>query len=156
MKKFLGIIAVTVIVLSNVVAVQAGPQGIVDILVTIDKEISIEIGGGPINLGRIGIGETKVSATPITIKNNGSGANEIITLSVTDPAGWTFGEPGTNQYKATFQFSEDGLSGVWKVPSEVSESISYNETKKLWVNFKAPTSTDITTEQTIRLTISAE
>lgn len=157
MKKFLLVIAVIAAVFSNAAVAFAGPEEGVDIYVTIDKEVSIEIGGGPLDLGRMGIGGTKISASPITVKNNGSGANETITLSVTNPAGWTRGEPAAEQYKISFEFTTfDAVepTGAWV--TSVSEVIPYDGTKKLWVKFEAPTSTTVTTQQTIKLLISAE
>ena len=49
--------------------------------------------------------------------------------------------------------------GPWSIdatPVEVAEIIPYSDTKNLWIKFEAPTATKVTTQQTIKLMISAE
>ena len=160
MRKLLMIIAIATFVFSTAAIGYADPTGAVDILVTIQKTISIEIGGGPIDLGSVGINQTVVSSSPITVKNSGSGADETITLSVTSPTGWTLVAPGitprVEQYALSFQFSPDGLGPDWDAPGDVSKVISYDVTENLWAKFESPTATNKTDQQTIQLTISAE
>lgn len=160
MKKLLLIIAAAVFVYSMAAIGYAAPTADVDILVTIQKTISIEVGGGPIDFGSVGVDQTVVSSSPITMRNSGSGADETITLSVTSPTGWTLVAPGTTprveQYALSFQFSPDGLGPVWDAPGTVSKVIPYNVTENLWVKFESPTVTNKTAQQTIQLTINAE
>lgn len=156
MKKLLLAITVAAFVLSIAATGYAGPSGTVDVLVTIEKAISINVGGGPINLGSMGVGVTAFSSSAITVTNDGSGADETISVVVTDPAGWTAGEAGPEQYKLSIQVSADGLGPTWSLPASVSEALAYGETKKLWLKFEAPTTTAVTSQQTIQLMINAE
>ena len=156
MKTILRTLAISMLILSSSILGYSATSGIVEVKVTIEKDVSIDIGGGPVNFGKLGVGQTAVSTAPVTVTNNGSGADEKITLSVADPAGWTQGVPGMNIYRMSFQVSADGQGAVWKSAAEISETLAYNETKKLWVKLETPTATNVTTEQAIRVTISAE
>lgn len=160
MKRFLSIIVAAIFVFSAAAIGYADTTADVDILVTIQKTISIEVGGGPIDFGSVGIDQTVVSSGSITIRNNGSGADETITLSVASPSGWTLVPLGTTprveQYALGFQFSVDGLGPTWDDPGVVSKVIPYDVTENLWVKFESPTVTNKTVQQTIQLTINAE
>lgn len=156
MKKLLLAVTVAAFVLSIAATGYAGPSGTVDVLVTIDKTISIDVIGGPIDLGSIGVGETAFSSSAITVTNDGSGVDETITVAVIDPAGWTAGGPGPDQYKLSIQVSADGLGPTWLLPASVSETLAYGEAKKLWLKFESPTTTAVTSQQTIQVTINAE
>jgi len=156
MKKILSIIAIAALILSTATFGYSAPSGVVNVTVTIEKTLSIDITGGPIDLGTLGVGETAVSASAINIANDGSGAEETLTLSVSDPAGWTQGTPGVETYRISFQFSADGQGATWLDAGSVSESLSYNETKNLWIQLETPTATSVVTQQTIPVTITAE
>lgn len=137
----------------------ADTSGVVNVTVTIQQSISVEITGGPIDFGSMGVGEAAVSLGSISVLNNGSGIDETITVSFTDPAGWTHGVPGENIYRLSFQFSASqppADDANWRDAGLVSEEIAYNAAKTLWIKLETPTATGITSQQTIPVTITAE
>ncbi|MBL7157326.1 MAG: hypothetical protein ISS92_04075 [Candidatus Omnitrophica bacterium] len=156
MRKILSIVAIVALVFSNAVSGFSAPSGVAHVLVTIDKTVSISISGSPVDFGRMGVGVTAVSSSAIVITNDGSGADETLTLSVTDPAGWTHGVPAENVYRMRFQFSVDGTGETWQSASAVSQLIAYDESKSLWIKLETPTATNVTTQQTTQVTITAE
>jgi len=156
MKKLIALIAIAVLAIAGAAEAYAANSGVVNVTVTIERSVSIDIAGGPLNFGSVATGATAVSSSPIVITNNGSGTDEVVTLSASDPAGWTNGTPGVDSYRLTYQVSEDGLGETWQSAGEVSETIAYNEAKKLWIKLEVPTATNVTTKQTIPVTITAE
>lgn len=159
MKKLLIAATIAALIFSSAGIGYAATSGIVNVTVTITKTVSISIAGGPIDFGTLGVGQTAVASSAITVTNDGSGADETLTLSVTDPAGWTHGTPAENIYRLNFQFAENKPASDdanWKASGDVSETVTYNVSKKLWIKFETPTATNITSQQTIPVTITAQ
>lgn len=158
MKKLLSIATIATLVFLGATLSFADPSGTVDVKVTIDHTLSIDITGGPIDFGKLGVGQTAVSAGAISVKNDGSGLDEDITLSVANPTGWTQGTPAKDVYRISFQASDTKPTAGdanWKLPADFSETLAYDATKKLWVKLETPTTTNVTAEQIIKVTITA-
>ena len=84
------------------------------------------------------------------------GIGETITLAVVNPTGWTQGVPGEETYRISFQFAETqplADDPGWQNEGGISELLSYDETKNLWVKLETPTATGATAEQTAQVII---
>ncbi len=158
MKKVLSILAIAVLIMSNAAVCNAGPTETVNVTVTIEQSVSIEVTGGPIGFGTLGVSDTAVSSSAMAVRNDGSGIGETITLAVVNPTGWTQGVPGEETYRISFQFAETqplADDPGWQNEGGISELLSYDETKNLWVKLETPTATGATAEQTAQVTITA-
>lgn len=148
----------------------------VAVRVTVTPVLSVNITETSLALGSVASGSTTVSTSGITVTNDGSGVNETYSLSVANPAAWTVSQtaPGTEIYVLNAAFS-NLVSGVtWNEANhalsttavassstkfagdQTGVSVPKNATRKLWFQFKAPTATAATTEQTITLTVTAQ
>ena len=143
-----------------------------NITVTVTPTLSVEITETDLALGTIGIGATKASTAAVTVTNDSSGVAETYELMVTNPAGWSADTAGTNQYVLNAAFNSDS-SVTWNPTNhalsttsvectatkfagdQTGASVPSGATRKLWFQFKAPTSTDVTTQQTMVLTVTA-
>jgi hypothetical protein len=161
MKRILSIVTITAFLFSNALSAFAGPSGAVQVTVTISKTLSIAVTGGPIDFGSLGVGETAVSATAVSVTNDGSGADETVTLTVTDPVpgpNWTQGTPGNEVYRISFQAAATQPAAGdanWKLPADYSEVLSYDETDSVWIKLETPTVTAITAPQSMTVTFTA-
>ncbi|MEZ4655551.1 MAG: hypothetical protein R3E12_18680 [Candidatus Eisenbacteria bacterium] len=130
---------------------------------------------GPIAFGTVGAGSETVSGSASTVTNDGN-VTETFSLSLTDPAGWTAVQsaPGAEEYALlsmfnstapaanTFTYLDHALSttpvassGTKFAGNETGLSVPATETRSLWLRFNAPTSTTVTTEQSITVTVTA-
>lgn len=138
--------------------------------------ISISIAEDALSLGSMPVGDSVVSAVPITVVNDGSGINETYSLFLTNPAGWTASQAnaGMETYILNAVFDADGAGIGWDntnhalltIPSlctstkfagdQTGVNVPYNATRKLWFQFKSPTTTSVTTEQAVTVTVTAQ
>lgn len=175
MKKFL--VGILTLLMSCAVAVSAEAAGSdsVAVKVTILATLSVDIDETEVALGSVGTGTTTVSASEVTVTNTGSGINETYSLSLTNPGGWTASQTaaGAETYVLNAAFDFDG-SLTWAVADhalstspvvctgsqfagdQAGVSVPHSAVRKLWFQFKAPTSTSIGTEQSITVTITAQ
>ncbi len=154
----------------------AAPSDTVAIKVTITPSISVSITEDTLTLGSVVAGSATVSATGVTVTNNGSGVNETYSLSLTNPSGWTASQTaaGSETYVLNAAFSNlvtgitwgeanDALSTTPVVSTaakfagdQTGVGVARNAARKLWFQFKAPTTTSVSTEQSIVLTVTAQ
>ena len=148
----------------------------VAIKVTITPSISVNITEGALALGSVVAGSTTVSATAITVTNDGSGVNETYSLSLTNPSGWTASQTaaGSETYVLNAAFSNLATGITWSEANDALSTtpvvstatkfagdqtgvnVAYNAVRKLWFQFKAPTATSVSAEQSIVLTVTAQ
>ena len=153
-----------------------GAWTMTDVTVTVEGVwVAIELTGS-INFGVRGLGEEVVSDTSLTIKNIGT-IPLTLSLSLIDPSGWTSvqTDPGDNTYVLNGMFNDNAPLGAdfseiqhaLGVTPRKSSSIIFagnqtgvyilpGESRSLWLEFRAPITTEITTEQTIKMIVSIE
>ncbi len=153
MKKLLVALMVVAMLFANGTAAYAVNPATVNVKVEIDHTISIEIAGGSdnqgtIDFGKVGLSSTAVADKEVTVKNNGTGVTETITLAMTVPSGWSI------QFQFAASKPAEGDSN-WKDADAVSKTIDYDVTEKLWAKLVTPATTSVTNLDT-PLTISAE
>lgn len=173
--KLLGIASVIMFTGYLVSKAEAGLSDTVAVKVTVTPSISVSITEDTLALGSVAAGATKVSATAVTVTNNGSGVSEIYSLSLTNPGSWTASQtaPGVETYvlNAAFSSAVGGItwdeanhalsttavasSGSKFAGDQTGINVPYNATRKLWFQFKAPTATTVSTEQDIVVTVTA-
>ncbi|MCK5534982.1 fibronectin type III domain-containing protein, partial [bacterium] len=150
-----------------------------------DSTLSIFIGSSSYDFGAVIKGSTTTANSSITVTNNGT-VNERYSLHLTAPAGWacvTDTVPGAEEFRmcgnfqtATAQSSHfdiggsfsDAIGTIQRLCStgdfgkdDEGEGVKgYNvpptQDRYLWFRFEAPTSTSLTIQQTITVTITAE
>ena len=130
---------------------------------------------GPIAFGTVTAGSQSVSASASSVANDGN-VTETYSLNLTNPAGWTAVQaaPAAEQYAllarfnssapaaGTFTYVDHALSTVAVACSatkfagdQTGLSVPAAANRSLWFRFDAPTSTTVTTQQTITVTITA-
>ena len=131
---------------------------------------------GPIAFGVVVAASQTVSGAASTVTNDGN-VTETLSLSLTNPATWTAVQAApaaAEQYALLAQFNSaaptgasftyaDYSLGTAPVTSSVVKfagdqtglSILAAGTRSLWFRFNAPTSTTVTTQQTITVTLTA-
>lgn len=130
---------------------------------------------GPIAFGTVVAGSESVSAAASTVTNDGN-STETFSLSLTNPAGWTAvpNAPGAEEYALlarfnstapaanTFTYVDHALStssvpcsGTKFAGNQTGLSVAAAGTRSLWFRFNAPTSTAVTTQQSISVTVTA-
>ena len=149
------------------------------------SSISISLDSSAYDFGTVLKNSTNVSVSSITVTNNGN-VNERYSLHLAAPAGWTpvtDTAPGTEEFRmcgnfqtATAQSSHFDIggsfsdaigttqrvcsSGDFSKDDEGETAKGYNvppsEDRHLWFRFESPTSTTLTTQQTITVTVTAE
>ncbi|MCK4532935.1 hypothetical protein KAU39_04055, partial [bacterium] len=147
--------------------------------------LSISIDSSIYDFGTVLKGSTNIIVSSITITNNG-GVNERYSLHLAAPAGWTCvtdTAPGVEEFRmcgnfqtATAQTSHFDIGGTFSdaigttqractsgdfaKDDEGEGAKGYNvpsgQDRYLWFRFESPTSTTLTTQQTITVTITAE
>lgn len=160
MRKVISILAAASLMLlmgalSEAMAAQSEQ---VTITVSVSSKLSVELSGNNVALGTVAAGSTTVSSQPVIVRNNGSGIAEVYTLSHSTSGDWTSAttpEAETFVLNAAFAESSAGASFA-HVDSVVSDSVPYDATRKLWFEFKAPTSTATANEQSIAVTVTAQ
>ena len=129
---------------------------------------------GPIAFGTVLVSSTTVSSAASTVTNDGN-VTETYDMKLTDPAGWTAtsGAPGAETYRLSAQFNvaqptavsfaadhdltttDQTSSGTIFAGDETGLSVAAAATRSLWFKFEAPTSTTVTTQQSITVTVTA-
>jgi len=155
---------------------QAAQTDSITVKVSIISAISVNVLEDALSLGSVAIGGTKVSSAGVTVTNDGSGVNETYSLSLTNPSGWTASSTaaGTEIYVLDAGFANSVSAIAW---SEANHALSTSAVlcsatkfagdqtginvpkdaaRKLWFQFKAPTATTVTSEQSIVVTVTAQ
>jgi len=130
---------------------------------------------GPIAFGTVPAGSENVSGSASTVTNDGN-VTETYSLSLTNPGGWTAVQapPGAEEYALSAQFNSgaptaasftyaDHALSTTSVASSATKfagnqtglSVPASATRSLWFRFNAPTSTIVTAQQSITVTITA-
>lgn len=176
-KGFRGYLVAGAIALAGLMlvptAAQAAQTATINVTVTI-QNLSVSA-TGPIAFGVVTAASQTVSALASTVTNDGN-VTETYSLNLTDPAGWTSvtAAPGAEEYAllATFNsaapvvgdftYADHGLTGLPVSCSatqfagdQTGLSLAPGTITSLWFRFDAPTSTLVTTQQTIVVTITA-
>jgi hypothetical protein len=154
--------------------IHAANPATIDVTVTI-QNLSVSA-TGPIAFGTVLAASATVSGAASTVTNDGN-VTETYSLDLTDPATWTavqaapvaaeeyclsamFNsiEPGSGDFDYTnhaLSTTSTACSGSKFAGDQTGLSVLVTETRSLWFKFEAPTSTTVTTEQTIVVTITA-
>lgn len=130
---------------------------------------------GPIGFGTVVVGSATVSSAASTVTNDGN-VTETYSLNLTNPGGWTAVQttPSDEQYclsamfnttqpaSGTFTYADHALSTTSTACSatefagdQTGLSVPATQARSLWLKFEAPSSTTVTTQQTIVVTITA-
>ncbi len=147
--------------------------------------LSISLGSFSYDFGTVIKESTNIIVSSITVTNNG-GVNERYSLHLAAPAGWTAvtdTAPGVEEFRmcgnfqtATAQSSHFDIGGsfsdaIGTTPRVCSTgdfskddegegakvyNVPQGQDRYLWFRFESPTSTALTTQQTITVTITAE
>ncbi len=154
----------------------AASSDTVAIKVTVTPALSVSITENTLALGSVVAGSATVSAAALTVTNDGSGVNETYSLSVANPSGWTASQTaaGSETYVLNAAFSNlvtgitwgeanDALSTAPVVSTttrfagdQTGAAVPRSAVRKLWFQFKAPTATTVSAEQSIVLTVTAQ
>ena len=166
--------AVAFLTLVSVPAFAANPATI-SVTVTI-QNLSVST-SGPIAFGTVVAGSQTVSGGASTVTNDGN-VTETYSLSLTNPSTWTAVQAapssaeeyalsaqfnGTAPTAGSFSYSNHALS-ITPATSSASKfagdqtglSVTSGGVRSLWFRFNAPTSTSVTTQQNITVTITAQ
>ena len=154
-------------------SIQAANPATVNVTVTI-QNLSVTA-SGPIAFGTVTASSVTVSSDSSHVVNDGN-VTETYSLDLTDPGGWTAVQaaPAAEQYclsaqfnsseptPASFTYADHALSTTTTACSatkfagdQTGLSVGVSGARYLWFKFEAPTSTTVTTEQTIVVTITA-
>ena len=130
---------------------------------------------GPIAFGTVVAGSQTVSSSGSTVTNDGN-VTETYSISLTNPATWTAVQAaptaeeyallaqfnGTAPTAGSFSYANHALSttpvtcsGTVFAGGETGLSVPAAGTRTLWFRFNAPTSTAVTTQQNITVTLTA-
>lgn len=160
--------------MGTVGAAQAANPATISVTVTI-QALSVSA-TGPIAYGTVTASSSTVSGSSSTVTNDGN-VTETFSLSLTNPGTWTAVQAAPaapEQYallaefntvaptSASFTFASHALSTVSTASSatqfagnQTGLSLPATTTRNLWFRFDAPTSTAVTTQQTITVTLTA-
>ncbi|MFH1784762.1 MAG: hypothetical protein ABH868_07755 [bacterium] len=137
--------------------------------------LSVSISGS-YDFGILGLGAEVVSDTPFTVINSGT-ITETFSIHLVDPFGWSAAgtNPGEETYVLNAMFNSakplqssfvelnHALSnipqrcGVSKFAGDqTGDGVPASDSRLLWLEFRAPIMTTITTPQSIRLIVTAE
>ena len=156
-------------------ATQAGAANpsTVNVTVTI-QSLSVST-SGPIAFGTVVAGSATVASDSSHVVNDGN-VTETYSISLTDPGGWTAvqASPGAEEYVLSVMFNAtqpasggfayaDHALTTSSVASSATQfagdqtglSVAASGIRYLWFKFEAPSSTTVTTEQTIVVTVTA-
>jgi len=170
---FISVIVCFLVLIFWVSAIQAANPATINVTVTI-QNLSVSA-TGPIAFGTVTATSVTVNSTASTVTNDGN-VTETYSLNLTNPAGWTAVQaaPAAEQYclsamfntvepaSGVFVYADHALSttstacsGTKFAGDQTGVSVSATGTRSLWFKFEAPSSTTVTTEQTIVVTITA-
>ncbi len=166
-------LAVLIGVLAATPAFAANPATI-SVTVTI-QNLSVSA-TGPIAFGTVVAGSQTVSSSASTVTNDGN-VVETMSLSLTNPSSWTAVQAAPSSAEeyallaqfnaaaptaASFTYANHALSttsvassGTKFAGDQTGLSMAVSGTRSLWFRFNAPTSTAVTTQQTISVTVTA-
>lgn len=154
-------------------AIHAANPATINVTVTI-QNLSVSA-TGPIAFGTVVVSSVTVSTDSSHVVNDGN-VTETYWLMLTDPGGWTAVQaaPAAEQYCLSVQFNSDepasgdfnytdhALSTTSTVCSaskfagdQTGVSVATSGVRYLWFKFEAPSSTTVTTQQTIVVTVTA-
>ena len=153
---------------------QAANPATISVTVTI-QNLSVSA-TGPIAFGTVTAGSQTVSSSSSTVTNDGN-VTETYSLSLTNPAGWTAVQAAPSAAEeyallamfnaaapgaGSFTYADHALSTTSVAGSatkfagdQTGLSVATSATRKMWLRFNAPTSTSVTTQQTITVTVTA-
>jgi hypothetical protein len=153
--------------------VHAANPATINVTVTI-QNLSVSA-TGPIAFGTVVASSVTVSTDSSHVINDGN-VTETYWLMLADPAGWTAVQaaPGAEEYCLSAQFNASqptagsftyanhalsttstACSGTKFAGDQTGLSVAVSGVRYLWFKFEAPTSTTVTTEQTIVVTLTA-
>jgi len=173
-RKLLSITLLTAaLVLGLASLAAAGNPATISVTVTI-QNLSVSA-TGPVAFGTVVAGTQSVSTSGSTLTNDGN-VTETYSLSLTNPSGWTAKQaaPGVEEYAlnaefnssaptgASFTYASHALSTVSTAASgtkfagdQNGLSVPVSGTRTLWFRFDAPSSTAVTSQQTVSVTVTA-
>jgi hypothetical protein len=152
--------------------VNAANPATINVTVTI-QNLSVSA-TGPLAFGTVVASSSTVSTDSSHVVNDGNVA-ETYAIKLTNPGGWTAtaSAPGSETYRLGAQFnaskptavsfdadtylttSDQTCSATIFAGDQTGLSVAASAARYLWLKFEAPTSTSVTTEQTIVVTITA-
>ena len=166
-------------VLPVIVLLMAATPGLATNPATITVTVTIQnlsvSASGPIAFGTVAAASVTVSSGASTVTNDGNVA-ETYSLNLTNPGGWTAVQavPGAEQYALSAQFnstapvagsftytdhalttSSVACSATKFAGDQTGVSVAASATRSLWLKFEAPSSTTVTTQQSITVTVTA-
>lgn len=129
---------------------------------------------GPIAFGTVLASSETVNSSASTVTNDGN-VTETYDIKLTNPGGWTAtsAAPGSETYRLSAQFNateptavsfaadhdltttDQTSSATIFAGGQTGLSVAAAATRSLWFKFEAPTSTTVTTEQDITVTVTA-
>ena len=131
---------------------------------------------GPIAFGTVVASSQTVSGSASTVTNDGN-VTETYSLSLTNPSTWTAVQAAptaAEEYALLAQFNSSAptagsftytdhalsaasvaSSGTKFSGNQTGLSVATSGTRSLWLRFNAPTSTSVTTQQAITVTVTA-
>lgn len=138
--------------------IEAAQTEDITITVSMASTLSVNLSSSSIALGAVAAGSTTETSKAIVVSNNGSGQAEVFSLSHSTSGDWTSGTtPGANTFVLNAAFAENVEYASWRqVDSAVSDSVAYGNSRNLWFQFLAPTSSASTAEQSITVTVNAQ
>lgn len=171
MKK---VVILAGILLLGGTSLYAASSDSITLTVTI-QHLAVEISEESYDFGVVLLGSTTLSSTGITVTNTGN-VNETYSLNLTNPPGWTASQtgPGEEIYVLDAAFATSPGAITWShtnhALSETSTictstkfagdqtgvNVPPGETRTLWFRFLAPTSTTVTNQQSVQVTITAQ
>ena len=131
---------------------------------------------GPIAFGTVVASSQTVSGSASTVTNDGNSI-ETFSLSITNPTSWTAVQAAPSaaeEYALLAEFNSSApaaggfsyanhalstasvaSSGTKFAGDQTGLSVAVSATRSLWFRFNAPTSTAVTTQQTLTVTVTA-
>lgn len=180
MKKLLMVLTTLALIAGvGVMRAEAAETGDIAVTVTAEK-LDIALSAATWAIGTVKTSTTKQmsEADDITVTNNGNTTIDL-SLKLTNPAGWTAGSAaGANTYvlgglfvagadaPTAAGFTADDVITTTAVTASATQfgaagmtadgdDIAAAGTVDLWLQFKSPTSTTVTTQQSITVTVGA-
>jgi hypothetical protein len=171
--KFFTAGLVLLLVLAYAPALHAANPATINVTVTI-QNLSVSA-SGPIAFGTVTASSVTVSSDSSHVVNDGN-VTETYSLNLANPGSWTAVQaaPVAEQYCLSAQFNgsqptavsftyadhalsttSTACSGTKFAGDQTGLSVPATEARYLWFKFEAPSSTAVTTEQTIVVTITA-
>ena len=153
--------------------VEAANPATINVTVTV-QSLSVSA-SGPIAFGTVISGSATVTSDSSHVVNDGN-VTETYSVSLTDPGGWTAVQaaPGAEEYVLSVAFNATepvvgdfiygnhaltttptASSGTKFAGDQTGLSVAASGIRYLWFKFEAPSSTVVTAEQTIVVTVTA-